>query len=161
MSYRYTTEDGNNIFFIDERSFLNARLNWMDFPQKPAMTFLQFIQQGLYNKDRCEVEDISPLEYTSSSTNEDNSVSFIDCSSSNGTDIYSFNVGCQQGSITADHYFDISESPNSQYYGTWESSSLDDIGYLEYRKKGKKKKKKKKEEDPPEDPFSRFDILDL
>ena len=148
------------IKFKDEESHLNCRLNYIEYCKNVPIVgfeigFLQFIQDEMYDKDKCEVEDISPAINSGPAINA-------------GDFTYSVNMGFDSGET---NNIDFGEWVTN---GTWTTNgtytyNVDNannifnmISPVPNEQAPKKKKKRKKKKKPPDDPIdNRFEILDL
>lgn len=69
MSYDKTVDGLYNVTFRDEKSYLNCRLDYLNWGGHTTpgfeISFLEFIQQEKYSKDKCEVEDVEPQQISS------------------------------------------------------------------------------------------------
>ena len=65
MSYDKNIEN-YTVKFKDEISYLNCRIDYLGhcrFVVTAVLSFIQFIQGEMYEKNKCEVESIGPIEY--------------------------------------------------------------------------------------------------
>lgn len=71
MSYDKNVND-HIVKFKDEKSYLNCRLDYLDYGGHTTpgfeISFLVYIQHDLYDEEKCEVESIELIQYTSISS---------------------------------------------------------------------------------------------
>ncbi len=176
MAHKQTI-DNYEVIFENEKSYLNAKIEYLQLHDDPtsiivSMSFLEFLQLELYNKDKCRILSIIEkskktkdfkayleepfcvytkdlgLTESESWTSYDGSYGWngADCDTSSSTSSYGLNKTYIPLTITNLGQFNLKYSDNVKY------SDNEDFKNQENNKSLK---------DFPEEPFSRFDILDL
>jgi hypothetical protein len=159
MSY-YKTISENLIIFKDEKSYLNCRLDYLNYSggvAVPDPTFFTFIQNGSYDSEKCEVESIIPVPAVPLNINDSSSPSWtytttIDTNSYSNTDAMTIDGDL----IVSGNVFYNGELYSS--HGVYEGTATSDHP-ISVKHNFEDSKPKDEEPDNPID--NRFDILDL
>jgi hypothetical protein len=147
----YSKEISNHIIiFKDEKDYLEARLEYLNLYSD--IPFLGFIQEEMYDKEKCEVEDISSSPISTITWAYDGSSN----TPAVGADVIVNGYTASNDIATGDYSYAVGSDGLSTIWTYYNSEGE----YGDILTEGIPVKKKKKEE--PEDPIkNRFEILDL
>ena len=162
MSYVKQIEN-YNVKFKEEINYLNCRIDYLGhlkFVVMPEVSFLQFIQNEMYDKNRCDIESIEMMSGESNSVFNDNYYTIAtDFAHGNSFPVYNGDLVTADNIIDGDLIFNSSSniSSNDSNNSVW--VNLHDYGWTVSNETKNKLNNKKEEPDDPVE--SRFDILDI